>query len=262
MPSPLRRMRGAITLAALMSTALLTGACSSRAEDPAFPATARILDRYVETTGGREALLRHKSMTIRSRDEVPARKLKTESVSYLKGGKTLQKTTVGGKVYLGGYDGKVAWEVDPTGKVTLHHGDEIKSIARDADIYYHLHVMDYFDSLDVKDVKDFNGRPCYHLKGINRWGRVNEHFYDKESGLLLGYSFNTAWRGGKGDATVTFEDYKDYGGVRMAAKTTSRDGDDLAISFITSITWDDVDDAILALPEAVKKAAEAATNGS
>lgn len=40
-----------------------------------------------------------------------------------------------------------------------------------------------------------NGRPCYHLKGINTWGKVNEHFYDTETGLLLGYAFNTAWRG-------------------------------------------------------------------
>jgi hypothetical protein len=261
MPIAFREMRVVVTLAAL---ACLTLPSSSRGEDPAvLPTTARVLDRYVEVTGGREALLRHKSMTIHGRDEVPARKVETESVSYMKDGKALQKTTVrGGKVYVGGYDGKVAWEVDPTGKVTLHHGDEIKSVARDADMYYHLHVMDYFDSLDVKDVKDFNGRPCYHLKGINKWGKLNEQFYDKENGLLLGYAFNTAWRGGKGDATATFEDYRDFGGVTMAAKTTSRDGDDLAISFITSVTWDDVDDAVFALPEAVKKAAEATKNGA
>jgi hypothetical protein len=70
--------------------------------------------------------------------------------------------------------------------------------------------------------------------------------------LLLGYAFNTAWRGGKGDATETFEDYKDFGGVRMAARATSRDGDDLSISLITSVTYDDVSDDMFALPEAVK----------
>jgi hypothetical protein len=171
----------------------------------------------------------------------------------------LQKSTLpGGKVELSGYDGETAWDLDAGGKVTIHEGDEIKTIARDADMYYHLHVMNYFRTMEVVDVKEFNGRPCYHLKGVNNWGRTNEQFYDKENGLLLGYAFNTAWRGGKGDATETFEDYKDFGGVLMPVKDTSRDGDDLSIFTITSVTYDNVGDAVFRLPEAVQKAKAAA----
>jgi hypothetical protein len=154
----------------------------------------------------------------------------------------------------GGYDGKVAWSIDTTGKVHVPQGDVIKTIARDADMYYHLHVMNYFRSMTVVDVQPFNGRPCYHLKGVNNWGKVNEQFYDTASGLLLGYAFNTAWRGGNGDATATFEDYTNYGGVLMAATTTSRDGNDVSVDRIASVTYDDVDDAVFALPEAVRKA--------
>ena len=95
------------------------------------------------------------------------------------------------------------------------------------------------------------------VKGINNWGKVNEQFYDTESGLLLGYAFNTAWRGGRGDATVMFEDYQDFGGVRMAATTTSHDGDKVTVSRITSVTYDDVDDSIFVMPEQVRRAAEA-----
>ena len=72
----------------------------------------------------------------------------------------------------------------------------------------------------------------------------------------MGYAFNTAWRGGKGEATETFEEYKDFGGVRMAAKTTSRDGDDLTISLITAVTYDDVKEEVFVLPKAVKVAVE------
>jgi hypothetical protein len=228
----------------------------ARSDDAkALPTTARVLERYIEVTGGREALLRHKSVTIHSRDQFPSRKLETETVSFFKGGKTLQRTTApGGKVYVSGYDGEVGFEVDPAGKVTLHLGDEARTIARDADMYYHLHVLDYFESLDVVDVKEFAGRPCYHLKGLNKWGKPNEQFYDKESGLLLGYAFNTAWRGGKGDATATFEDYTDYGGIRMAAKTVSRDGEDVSISLLTAVHWDDVEDSAIAPPAAVAQA--------
>ena len=40
----------------------------------------------------------------------------------------------------------------------------------------------------------------------------------------------------------------------MAAKTTSRDGDDLTVSLITAVTYDDVKDEVFALPNAVRVA--------
>lgn len=224
-----------------------------------MPTVAEILDRNVRATGGRDALLRHKSMTIHGRYQIPSQNLDLETTTYTQDGKLLLKANLpGGKQYLTGYDGKIAWDMDGSGKVTLHDGDEARSVARDADMYYHLHVTKYFKSMDLVDVKDFNGHPCYHLKGITNWDKVNEHFYDKETGLLQGYAFNTAWRGGNGDATEIFEDYRDFGGVRMPAKSTSRDGNNLSVSLITSVTYDDVDDSVFALPEAVKQALSAA----
>ena len=220
-----------------------------------LPTVNEVLARHVEATGGREALLRHKSMTVHGRYEDPAHNADYETVLYTKDGKMLLKAELGGgKQYQTGYDGATAWVLHPDGKVDIAEGDVVKTVARDADMYYHLRVLNYFKSMEVVDVKEFNGRPCYHLKGINNWGKVNEQFYDKENGLLMGYAFNTAWRGGKGDATDTFEEYKDFGGVRMAAKTTSRDGDDLTISLITAVTYDDVKDDMFALPKVVKVA--------
>lgn len=226
-----------------------------------LPSPQTVLERYITATGGREALLRHKSMTIRGRYQEPAQKLDVETISYTKDGKLFAKAFLPeGKEYATGFDGQTAWSIAPNGKVAIQEGDVIKSVARDADMYYHLHVMNYFKTMEVVDVKEFNGQPCYHLKGVNNWGRVNEQFYDKENGLLMGYAFNTAWRGGKGDATATFEDYKDFGGILMPVKTTSRDGDDLSISLVSSVTYDDVDDAVFALPEAVKKAGATKTD--
>jgi hypothetical protein len=217
-----------------------------------LPTVESVLERYVEVTGGREALLRHKSMTVHGRYQEPAVKLDVQTVTYTGAGKLLQVAVLPVGKAMSGYDGQTAWDLDSHGNVTIHEGDVVRSIARDADMYYHLHVMRYFRSMEVVDVRPFSGRPCYHLKGINNWGRQNEQFYDKETGLLLGYAFNTAWRGGNGDATATFEDYRDFGGVRMATKTTSRDGDSLSVVTITSVTYDDVPDSVFVMPEAVR----------
>lgn len=249
------RFRWAFVACVLVAVACAGAAHSPQAGQPKLPTASQVLARYVEVTGGQDALRRHQSVTVHGRMQVPANHLDLEDVSYTKNGKSLQKAFLpNGKQYASGYDGRVAWDMDPSGKVTLHHGDEVKSIARDADMYYHLHVMTYFQSLDVVDVEEFNGRQCYHLKGVNNWGQPNEQFYDKENGLLIGYKFNTAWRGGNGDATATFEDYQDFGGALIPAKTIGRDGNDLSISLVTSVTYDDVDEAIFALPEAVQKA--------
>jgi hypothetical protein len=214
-----------------------------------LPTVQQVLDRNVQATGGREALLRHTSMTLHgSSDGV-------ETVLYTSGTKAVQKVLFpNGRVFTAGYDGQTAWSIDTAGHVALPHGDIVKTIARDADMYYHLHVLRYFKSMAVIDVKDFDGHPCYHLRGVNNWGQTNNQYYDTATGILRGYAFNTAWRGGKGDATQTFQDYQRYGGVLMPAKTIGRDGDDVSVETINSVTWDDVPDSVFALPEVVRKA--------
>lgn len=243
----------AVSFALLAPSATVSLAAQERSAN--LPTTSQVLERYVQATGGRDALLRHKSMTMHGRFQMPAQNLDVETVAYSKGTKTVQKAFLpGGQVVASGYDGTVAWDMDPNGKVTLHHGNEALSIARDADMYYHLHVLDYFKKLDVVGVQEFSGHQCYALKGVNNWDQPNEQFYDKDSGLLIGYLFNTKWRGGPGDTTATFEDYKDFGGVVMPAKTTGRDATGVSIGLVTSVTYDDVDDSVFVLPDAVKKA--------
>ena len=225
---------------------------ASKAAGQNLPTVEWVLERYVTAVGGRGALLRHKSMTVHGRNYEPATKREVSGLFYTKDGKFLQVVTLPAGKSLSGYDGHTAWDLDSHGKVTIQQGDVVKSIARDADMYYHLHVMQYFRSMEVIDVQTFNGRPCYHLKGVNNWGKPNEQFYDKETGLLVGYAFNTAWRGGNGVATQVFEDYRDFGGVRMPTKNTTRDGDDVSVFTIASVTWDDVPDSVFELPAAVR----------
>ena len=90
-------------------------------------------------------------------------------------------------------DGTVAWQLDPQSGAAISEGKEIKSKQRDAVMYYPTRVLDYFSSMNVVGVTDFEGHPCFHLKGTNKWGIVNEQFYDTSTGLLVGYKFNSAW---------------------------------------------------------------------
>jgi len=248
---PLRQLP-CVSIALLLLGVSGPGVPGTAAAGERLPTVEWVLERYVAATGGREALLRHESMTVHGRGYEPATKREVEGAFYTKGGKFLQVVTLPSGESLSGYDGRIAWVLDSHGKVTIQQGDVVKSVARDADMYYHLHVMRYFRSMQVIDVANFNGLRCYHLKGVNNWGKQNEQFYDQETGLLIGYAFDTAWRGGNGAATQLFEDYRDFGGVRMPTRNTTRDGKDVSVFTITSVTWDDVPDSLLVLPAAVR----------
>lgn len=251
------RSRGRVLRRMLVSLGLLlcglpAFAAAATETSPKLPTVEWVLERYVTATGGREALLRHKSLTIRGRNYEPSTKREVTGVFYTKDGKFLQVVTLPAGQSQSGYDGHTAWSLDSRGKVTIEQGEVLKSIARDADMYYHLHVMRYFRTMEVIGVQTFDGRPCFHLKGVNNWGKQNEQYYDRETGLLLGYAFNTAWRGGNGAATQSFEDYRAFAGVRMPTKNTTRDGDEVSVFTIEGVTWDDVRDSIFELPPAVR----------
>lgn len=239
---------GIVSVLALM-TASLGGQNSAKTQP--LPTVQQVTDRYVKALGGHDAIFKHKSMTIREKLNVQTVSL--DRVVYYKDGKMLEDLTLpdGGR-YQSGYDGKVAWEMSTSGGAALIQGDEAKSKIRDADMYYPARIQDYFSSMQVVDVADFEGHTCYHLKGTNKWGKINEHFYDTTTGLLVGYRFNSAWRGGGGDESVVFTDYKDFGGWLMPTRIDHKEPKRTLTEVVSSATFDDLPDTTFNLPDSVK----------
>lgn len=219
----------------------------------ALPTVQQVMDRYVLALGGRDVIFKHKSMTVREKLEVPDKGLSLNRIIYLKDGKSYEELTLpdAGR-YRSGYDGTVAWEVNPSTGPALIRGDEAKSKVRDADMYYPARILDYFSSLEVVDIAEFEGHTCYHLKGTNKWGKINEHFYDTTTALLAGYRFTSAWRGGAGDESAVFSDYKDFGGWKMPARVEHKEPKRTLTEVVSSVTFDNVPDSTFNLPDEVK----------
>ena len=243
-----------IVAAGVMATLALTPSALSGQDSPKakpLPTVQQVVARYVTALGGRDAIFKHKSMTVRGKFVVSDKEL--DRVAYYKGGKMLYQITVpNGSHYQEGFDGKVAWQVSPTGVPEISEGDVVKSKERDADMYYPAHILDYFSSMEVVDVADFEGHTCYHLKGTNKWGKVNEHFYDTTTGLLVGYRFDASWRGGSGSESEVFSDYKSFDGWMMPTRAAHKSSDPTQVETTTSVSFDDVDDSVFSLPDAVK----------
>ena len=252
------KKRVVIGIFALAGVALLLLFVSRRHREPTaasapLPAVQEVMDRYVRALGGRDAIFEHTSMTIRGTFELSEKGPSLDRTVYYKQNRMrFELRFPHGGLYEEGFDGSVAWRIHPKNGPSLPEGDEIKAKARDADMYYPARVLDYFGSMEVVDVAEFEGHSCFHLRGVNKWGKVNEQFYDTTTGLLIGYRFNSSWRGGSGDESEVFSDYKDFGGWRMPTRIAHKHPDGRQTEITASVTFDDVDDGRLALPEKVK----------
>jgi len=240
-------------LAASLGLFVLCAGAQDAPASPPLPTVQQVMDRYVSALGGHDAIFRHKSMTIREKLEVPTQGLHLDRVVYYGEGKRYEELALpGGGQYQAGYDGTTAWESSTSSGPALVKGDEAKSQVRDSDMYYPARILDYFSSMQVVDRAEFEGHTCYHLKGTNKWGQVNEHFYDTTTGLLAGYRFNSAWRGGPGEESEVFSDYKPYDGWLIPMRVEHKQPKGSLIEVVSSVTFDDVPASRFILPDAVK----------
>lgn len=168
-----RRIRLTCLLIALCGCSLPRGFV---AVDNSLPSAKEIVERYAEALGGRNALRRHSSSTMRGTLEVQ----KTTGVVklpfvYLASApyRRLERVSLPGGAgdLLNGFDGETAWSFDPRSGPgagsRIYIGDERESMKRDADFYYPLNELSWFKSMDTVGIEDFEGRSCYRLHGIN-----------------------------------------------------------------------------------------------
>ena len=113
--------------------------------------------------------------------------------------------------------------------------------------------------MKVVGIERFARHRCYHLSGITLWGNANEHYFDTQTGLLVGYAFHqwsAAGTGREPDVTrQVLDDYRNFAGLLVPMRFTTYEGSRLVNQLQNvSIQLDNVDDRIFTLPASVKAA--------
>ena len=230
---------------------LLLFSCAAIAfSQPRLTTIDQVLDRYKQALGGVEAIQKIQSETRHGEFVTP--KGKATFVGYSKPFKGVQHLTLpDGTQVTGGFDGKISWQIRD-GKASIDKETPVESDRRDSDLQYSLHQPDYFAKLEFAGVTDFEGRPCYWLHGTTHWGKDNNQFYDVETGLLSGYRFQADQGDSKTVVIALFQDYKSFGGPKVATKLVNRVGSDSQVITITSVSYEPLDDSLFELPAPVK----------
>jgi len=145
-----------------------------------------------------------------------------------------------------GFDGKVAWQLDP------FYGDELKvdDALREASRAHRVHeAADFakiYSEMGTVGRESFDGRDCWVVQATLTGGGQRTLYFEVESGLLAG-------RDGAAESLVRFTEYAPFGDIRMPSKTTVLiPGTGAEETFwFDSVEFNTADPGLFELPEAV-----------
>jgi len=132
-----------------------------------------------------------------------------------------------------GADGTTAWMSHPLIGARVLEGTELLQAMLEAPYDAPLRPAALYESVTARGQEPFEGKPCLAvvlvakpLAGMDPAttleARTSVDYYEVESGLLLGTESYQEGELGSGPVTTVFEDYRDFGGQLMAARTLVR----------------------------------------
>lgn len=206
-------------------TLAFAGAAAALAAAPAraqeLPAAREILDAYVNAIGGTEAIENAQYRHFSGQMTMPAAGLNmTMEMWQARPNKMVMVMEIPGMGEMKqGYDGDVAWSVNPMQGPRIIEGAELQQTIRQADFDSNLRFEHLFPTLETVERTEMFGRPCYKVRMVAENGDEAFGCFDTETRLLIGMTSRTESEQGTIESTVQFQDYKDFGGIKMPART-------------------------------------------
>lgn len=218
-----------------------------------LPTPKALLARYVDALGGEQALRKHDSSTRMGKMAIAAMGMEgSTTVHAAAPDKMVMNIETGMGAMNQGYNGEVGWSDNPMTGATVLEGEQLDNMKQQADYHLPLNYAKHFNTMETVEAVDFNGTPAFKMKVVGSSGRESFHYFDKESGLLLGIQGVQAGPMGESEVKISFSDYKDFDGVKMPAKTTL-DVQGMQIEqTIDTVTFGDVDPGAFEPPESIK----------
>ena len=219
-----------------------------------LPAAEKIIEKYIEATGGRAAIAAIDSIHMKGTMTVPANGMSgTMELWGAKPNKNLVKQTIAG---IGesaeGFDGTVAWANSQMTGPMLLTGEQLKQRMADSDFNVMLNPAARYSAMKTVEKTTFDGKEAYKLAMTRKEGGEDIEFYDVSTGLKLGGIASRKSPMGDITITSTVSDYQKFGSILQPTKMKqSITGIDILVTF-TEVEFNKVDPAVFALPAEIK----------
>jgi hypothetical protein len=220
-----------------------------------LPAGRTIIDRYVQAIGGRDAVMRHRSIRYVGTFEMPAAGMKG-NLTLVQAAPNKMAMTVdlpGMGQMVSGYDGTVAWSINPVQGPRVLEGKELEQLREEAGPAAMLRDFERVRSAETVELTTMGGQACYKVKLTYNSGRESFDCYSTETGLLVGTTQTQESPMGSVQVTALFDDWKEFGGLKTATKQRLQMLGQEQVLTIDRLEFDRPDDVkAVEMPEQIK----------
>jgi zinc protease len=192
---------------------------SSAASSAALPTVDEVLDRYVKALGGKAAIEKINSRVSKGTFEIP-------SLAGAKGMIEIYEKAPNKEVAIlnipgigtqaEGFDGHVAWELEPdSGVAHEKSGLELATAKREAEFYADIKLKELYSSLTLKGVEKVGAREAYVIEAVPAVGNPDRFYFDTQTSLLIRKDSEEEGTAGKRSVQEFYDDYRMVDGIKL-----------------------------------------------
>ena len=153
-----------------------------------LPSAEKVIDTYIEKTGGRMKYNAIKNAKFSGEMSIPAAGIKgTVDITFVAPDKFHFKADMGEFVGVQerGSNGKVVWENSTAQGARLIKGDEADQMLQEISMGTILNPKKFYKSMKNAGKEKVNGEECYMLEMTKKNGDVDKDYYSVKSGLRI-----------------------------------------------------------------------------
>jgi len=186
-----------------------------------LPAASALIAKYVAAIGG-PAMINAKSIVTKGGMSMPSAGINGTVEMTQAGTNQMQMvTTIAGMGDIqAGYDGTIAWAADPMQGPRILTGKEMEQIRDEADRRTVVRDAQLFSAMQTVADTTMNGERCYEVKLTWKSGRETFDCFSPTTGYLVASRSIQTTSMGSIPVVSLFTEYKKFGAVTVATKTT------------------------------------------
>ncbi|HEV2669236.1 MAG TPA: hypothetical protein VG324_30240, partial [Blastocatellia bacterium] len=196
-----------------------TEAPKTDAKAAPLPTVDEILDKNVKAVGGKEAIEKITSRSMKGSFDLEAFGVSGAPVEMLAKApnKTAMKIDVTGfGVVNRGFDGSTGWDSNPMTGLRELSGVELAQMKRSADFYQELNLKKHYTKMEVKGKEKVGSYETYVIEATPAEGSVEKFYFDVNTGLLVRQDGESDSPQGKMPLEIYMEDYRVVDGVKIS----------------------------------------------
>jgi len=218
-----------------------------------LPQAREIMLKGVEAIGGKDAMLKIKSIEMKGSIEMPAQGMKGTMIARAAAPNKMLTTMSLGAIgdFKTGFDGTTGWASDKIQGTRILEGKELAMIVRESDFLKDADPLKRWDTYATTAEAKFSGFDCWRIEA-SKGEEKAVLWYEKSTHLPRGLEMTVETQIGKLPVSTAFLEYKEFNGLKFPVRTEAKQAGQRLVTVYESIVLDAVDPASFELPADVK----------